>query len=121
MIKEHFQSSMHIILLVIYLNVIVGNVDEKMKKFIIKNKFSSPSIIINKMCNVKYLTEPINLFIPFGRINKAGLIENTLVHVEELLISANVKKIFYGVLEDLDKYERFSDLYEVNIEYQEVK
>ena len=99
------------------MNIIVGNVDEKMKKFLVKNKFDSPTIIINKMCNVKYLTEPIKLFIPYDKINKVGLINNTLVHLEELLISTNVKEIYYGVLEDEDKYLKLANMYDVKIKY----
>ena len=78
------------------MNVIVGKLDGKMRKFLIDQKFSSGALVIDKMCNVKYLTDPINLYIPFDRINKIGLVEDTFVHVEELIISANVKRIFYG-------------------------
>lgn len=88
-----------------------------MKKFIVKNKFQSPTIIINKMCNIKYITEPVTLFIPFDKINKVGLISNTLVHLEELLISTNVKTIYYGVFEDKEKYQKLANLYNVKIEY----
>lgn len=99
------------------MNVIVGNIDDKMKKFIIKSKFDASTIIINKMCNVKYITEPINLFIPFDKINNVGIINNTLVHLEELLISANVKKIFYGVIDDKEKYEKLSLIYNIDVIY----
>ena len=49
------------------------------------------------MCNVKYLTDPISLYIPFDKINKVGLVENTFVHVEEFVITANIKRIYFYI------------------------
>ncbi len=103
------------------MNIIVGVIDDRMKYFLKTSKFQNQSLVIDKMCNVKYLTDPIRLYIPFGKINKVGLVENTFVHVEELVISANVKKIFYGNLENKEQLERISRIYNVVIEQINIK
>lgn len=103
------------------MNIIVGVIDDRMKYFLKTSKFQNQSLVIDKMCNVKYLTDPIRLYIPFGKINKVGLVENTFVHVEELVISANVKKIFYGNLENKEQLERISRIYKIDIEQINIK
>ena len=103
------------------MNIIVGVIDDRMKYFLKTSKFQNQTLVIDKMCNVKYLTDPIRLYIPFGKINKVGLVENTFVHVEELVISTNVKKIFYGNLENKEQLERISRIYKIDIEQINIK
>ena len=103
------------------MNVIVGVVDDKMRAYLKQSKFDKKTIVIDKMCNVKYLTEPIHLYIPFGKINKIGLVENTFVHVEELVISANVIHIYYGNILNEEKLKRISNLFEVPVTCIDIK
>lgn len=95
------------------LNIIIGNVDSSMQEFIKKEKFASRTLVINKMCNVKYITEPVVIYVPFGVINKYGLVENTMVHFEELLISLNVVKVFYGNKKNIELMNKFETLFNV--------
>ena len=97
------------------MNVIVGILDNKMRMFIKGTKFNKQTLLIDKMCNIKYLTDPINLYIPFGKINSVGLVEKTMVHVEELLISSNVKRIYYGNSDNKNFLEKMCNLYDVEI------
>lgn len=103
------------------MNVIVGIIDEKMKIFLKTSKFKTQALVIDKMCNIKYLTDPINLYIPFGKINKVGIVDKTLVHVEELVITANVKKILYGNAENKEFLEKISKLYDINLIYLNIE
>ena len=48
------------------------------------------------MCNVKTIKGEVDIIIPFAKIEPNGLITNTQVHFEELLMSVNVKSIKYG-------------------------
>ena len=98
------------------MNLIVGNVTEEMKKFIKKQKFTTDTLIINKMCNVKYITEPIILYIPFGLINRFGLLNDTMVHIEELFITLNIKKVYYGDIKNKTHLLKLSKMYSVEIE-----
>lgn len=98
------------------MNIIIGNMDARLKEFIKQQNFTSQTLVINKMCNVKYITEPINLYIPYGIVNKYGLVNNTMVHLEELLISANVIKIFYGDEANKEYMEKINRMFFVKIE-----
>lgn len=99
------------------MNVIIGKVDDKMKKFIRNQKLVTYTIVIDKMCNVKYITDPINVFIPFNRITKIGLVEGTLVHLPELAISTNIIKIYYSNLNNKEYLDKFAKQYNLKIEY----
>ena len=103
------------------MNVIVGKLDNKMRKFLIDQKFSSGALVIDKMCNVKYLTDPISLYIPFDKINKVGLVENTFVHIEEFVITANIKRIYYGNQLNESVLMRISQIYNIELQYINIK
>ena len=98
------------------MNLIIGNINQEMKTFIRNHNFTTNTLVINKMCNVKYLTDAITLYIPFGIINRFGLVSDTMVHVEELLISLNVKKIYYGDVRNQEILNKLSNMYCVEIE-----
>ena len=98
------------------MNIVIGNLNDDIKRFLRKEKIKSPTLVINKMCNVKYITNPIYVYIPYGRINKAGLLENTMVHIEELIITTNVIKIYYGDKRNDEFFKRIKDIYKVDVE-----
>ena len=78
------------------MKLIVGNMSNAIKDFIKRNNFTEHVLVINKMCNVKTIKEPVDVIIPFGYLTDVGLISNTLVHLEELIMSVDVKSIKYG-------------------------
>lgn len=85
-----------------------------MTKFLRKQNFTEKTLVINKICNVKYLTEPVVIYIPFGVINKYGIVNNTMVHLEELLITLNVLKIYYGDERNIEYLNKLKDIYGVD-------
>lgn len=103
------------------MNIVLGNMNENIKSFLKKEKIKSPTLVINKMCNVKYITDPIRIYIPFGKINNAGLLENTMVHIEELIITTNVIKIYYGDKRNDEFFKRIKDIYKVDVERLNIK
>lgn len=78
-------------------------------------------MIINKMCNVKAIKEDVDLIIPFGDLLDNGLISNTMVHLEELLMSVNVKIIKYGNPNLEKKLTKISERYEIPIEKIDIR
>lgn len=69
-----------------------------MHEFLTFNKISSKNyILIDKMCNVKYFNKNINydVIIPFSFVNDIGLVNNTYVHLRELIYSINISSITY--------------------------
>lgn len=85
-----------------------------MTKFLRTQNFTEKTLVINKICNVKYLTEPVVIYIPFGVINKYGIVNNTMVHLEELLITLNVLKIYYGDERNIEYLNKLKDIYGVD-------
>lgn len=98
------------------MNLIIGNVDHKMQMFIRENNFVDKTLVINKMCNVKYITERVVIYLPFGLINKFGLLNETMVHIEELIVSLNVVKVFYGDIRNYAYLNKLSNMYGIEIE-----
>lgn len=77
------------------MKLVIGQMNHQMQNFIRRSTFSEKMLLINKMCNVKSIKDDVSIIIPYGIIMKNGLISNTQVHLEELLISLNVINIFY--------------------------
>lgn len=98
------------------MKLIVGNMSYKLQDFIRKNHFTSKTMIINKMCNVKIIKDRVDLIIPFGYLLDNGLISNTMVHLEELLMSVDVDMIKYGNPYQEEKLIAVADKYNIPIE-----
>lgn len=96
--------------------LIIGNVDSKMTKFLKKEHLKEKTLVINKMCNVKYLNEAVTVIIPFDVINKYGIVNNTMVHLEELIITLNVLKIYYGNDQNTLYLDKLKKIYGVSFE-----
>lgn len=75
--------------------LIIGMMDNKMRKFLTSHRFEDKVKVINKMCNVKFIKEDVKVIIPFGFVTENGLVSNTLVDLYELLISLNVLEVIY--------------------------
>ena len=95
------------------MKLIVGTMNPKMKYLIKTSKFNDKVLVISKMCNVKAIKGSVDLIIPFGKIENNGLITNTLVHLEELLMSVKVNIIKYGNPNNRTEINRISNLYNV--------
>lgn len=62
----------------------------------------------SEMCSIKFIKEEVDLYI-VDKILDNGFIENTTLMVEEILITLNVRNIYYkfnntGYLEDCAKF-----------------
>lgn len=97
--------------------LIIGTVDRKLQDFIKKSKFHQKVLVINKMCNVKTITQNVTVLIPFQIVLKNGLVSNTAVHLEELIITLNVDEIIYTNMYNKDIMDYFSKTYNVKTRY----
>lgn len=99
------------------MKLIIGNMNNAMKDFIKRNNFTEHIMVINKMCNVKTIKETVDVIIPFGYLTDNGLISNTLVHLEELIMSIDVKSIKYGNNINKEKMNTISKKYNIPTEH----
>lgn len=99
------------------MKLIVGNMSNAIKDFIKLNNFTEHVLVINKMCNVKTIKEPVDVIIPFGYLTDVGLISNTLVHLEELIMSVDVKSIKYGNMVNREKIDLIGKKYGIPVEH----
>lgn len=99
------------------MTIVIGNLDNNMRMFLKKYSINDQIILANKICNIKYIKTPVDVLIPFSKIISSGLLSGTMVHFEELLITLNVRKVFYGNYNNKELMEKFSSSYNVEIEY----
>ncbi len=97
--------------------LIIGNMDKQLQNFVKNSKFSKRMMIINKMCNVKTINEDVDLIVPFQIILKNGLVSSTAVHLEELVITLNVRKIVYTNIYNKQIMDYLEKTYHVETEY----
>ena len=67
------------------------------------------ALLTDEMCGIKFIKEEVELFIPYEKILDNGMISNTNIFIEELLITVNVKKLYLSqrinsYLQDLRDY-----------------
>lgn len=103
------------------MKLIIGVMDNRMKNFIKTNNFDSKIMLINKMCNIKTIKDDVDVIIPFGFINEYGIISNTAVHIYELVMTLNVKKILYGNISNKMLLDKLSNEYNIPTEYISLK
>lgn len=99
------------------MKLIIGNMSLKMQEFLKNNHFNQKIMMINKMCNVKTIKENVDVIIPFSDINNLGIVNNTQVHIPELIMSLNVKKISYGNIKAKNYLENICQQYLIPLEY----
>lgn len=97
--------------------IIVGNMDKQLQNFVKISRFKERMMVINKMCNVKTITDDVDVIIPFQIILKNGLVSNTAVHLEELVITLNVRKIVYTNIYNKQIMDYLEKNYKVKTEY----
>lgn len=100
--------------------LIIGTVDRKLQDFIKKSKFHQKVLVINKMCNVKTITQNVTILIPYQIVLKNGLVSNTAVHLEELIITLNVDEIVYTNIYNKEIMDYFSKTYNVKTMYYDL-
>lgn len=98
------------------MKLIIGNMSPRLQEFIRKHHFTSCTMVINKMCNVKVIKDEVDIIIPFGYLLDNGLISNTMVHLEELIMSVDAKSIKYGNPSYEEKLIEVANKYHVPIE-----
>lgn len=103
------------------MKLVIGTMSTRLQEFIRKHHFTSRTMIINKMCNVKAIKDDVDLIIPFGDLLDNGLISNTMVHLEELLMSVNVKIIKYGNPNLEYKLTKIAQKYDIPIEKIDIR
>lgn len=101
--------------MVIDVIVLIGMMDNRMKEFIKNHKFHDKIVVAYKICNIKHLTCDIDVIIPFGYLLENGLISNTYVHLYELLLTLNVKNIYYYNEFNIDKMKKITDEFNVKL------
>lgn len=99
------------------MTIVIGNLDNNMRMFLKKYIINDQIILANKICNIKYIKTPVNIVIPFSKIISSGLLSGTMVHFEELLITLDVKKIYYGNYNNKELMDKFSKSYNIETEY----
>lgn len=97
--------------------LIIGSMDKRLQQFIKNNNFSEKFQVINKMCNIKTITQNVKVIVPFQIVLKNGIVSNTAVHLEELIISLNVDKIIYTNIYNKEVMDYFTRVYNVKTEY----
>jgi len=99
------------------MTIVIGNLDNNMRMFLKKYIINDQIILANKICNIKYIKTPVNIVIPFSKIISSGLLSGTMVHFEELLITLDVKKVYYGNYNNKELMDKFSKSYNIETEY----
>ena len=97
------------------MKLIIGNMDKKTIDFIKKCKFTEKMLIINKMCNVKSIKDKVDIIMPYNIILNSGKVSNTMVHLEELIITLDVNKIYYTNSYNHDYMRRMNSIYNVEV------
>lgn len=87
------------------MRIVIGEKNDKTLQYAKKAK----AIFADEMCGIKFIKEEVEIIIPFGKILENGMVENTKIYFEELLITLNVKKVYYqytinSYLEDLKSF-----------------
>lgn len=103
------------------MKLVIGSMDLKMQNFLKNADLTDRVMIINKMCNIKMIKEEVDLIIPFSVLLANGLLSNTMVHFEELLISLNIKSITYGNLANEKVMEEICKSYQITPVYKDFK
>lgn len=103
------------------INLIIGVMDQRMKKYITNNSFDGKVKIIYKMCDVKNIKDEVKVIIPFGFMLDTGLISNTYIHFYELLMSLNAKEVIYSNSYNESKLIKIANEFHIPIKKLESK
>lgn len=90
------------------IKIVLGEKNDKTKYFSIIND----AILTDELCGIKFIKEEVELFIPYSIVLDNGMISNTSLFIEELLITLNVKKVYLAQTNN-DYLEKISVFYKV--------
>lgn len=97
--------------------LIIGSMDRRLQDFIRNSKFHEKVLVISKMCNIKTITQNVKVLIPFQIVLKNGIVSNTAVHLEELIITLNVDEVIYTNIYNKDVMDYLERTYNVKTTY----
>lgn len=95
--------------------IIIGVMDNRMRKFIKEHEFYDKVIVAYKICNIKHLKGPCEVVIPFGYIMNNDLISNTYIQFYELLLTLDIKRIYYYNEYNIERLKRIADEFNVEV------
>ncbi len=72
------------------------------------------ALLTDEMCGIKFIKEEVEIFIPYEEVLNNGLITNTKVYLEELLITLNVKKLYLSQ-QNNSYLQELRDFYKIEI------
>lgn len=93
------------------MNIIIGNRNDLRLRRL--NREIPNSLVTDTYCDLKRITEPVILIIPYEKINNNGFVNNTEISLDELLLKMNVQKIVYGNITNRDIMNNFTNNYHV--------
>lgn len=95
--------------------IIIGVMDNRMREFIKNHKFHDKIVVAYKICNIKHLKGDCEVIIPFGYIMNNDLISNTYIQLYELLLTLDVKKIYYYNEHNVDRLKSLACEFNVEV------
>lgn len=91
-----------------------------MNEFLKKHQFNERIIVTNKICNIKFIKGEVKVLIPYEIVLKSGLVSNTLIHLEELIITLNVKEIIYTNSYNHKIMNYLKDTYKISVKHLKI-
>lgn len=95
------------------MNIIIGRPSSEMNDFM--EKVQEPKMLVKDICKIKFLKDPITIFIPFSNYQKNGFIENTGLFLEEALLMLKVREVIYLKKDNATSLEELCHKYQVKM------
>ena len=92
------------------MRIVIGENKKDNNLFAQKND----ALLADEMCGIKFIKEEVDIFIPYEKVLMNGMITNTNLYFEELLITLNVKKVYLSQ-PDNSYLQSIRDFYKVEI------
>lgn len=89
--------------------IIIGVMDNRMRDFIKSHKFHDKIVVAYKICNIKHIKEECDVIIPFGYLMENELISNTYIQLYELLLTLNIKNLYYYNEHNINRLKSYAD------------
>ena len=96
------------------MNIIIGNKNDLRINELVRK--IPNSIVTSNYCNLKNIKELCVVIIPHEIINNNGLISNTEIFIDELLLNLKVVKVVYGNINNSYMINRIRKDYHINVE-----
>ena len=95
--------------------IIIGTMDNRMREFIKNHKFHNKIVVAYKICNIKHIKASCEVIIPFGYIMNNDLISNTYIQLYELLLTLDIKKIYYYNEYNIERLKSLANEFNVEV------